>query len=655
MSTDQYKDSRILKSLPIVTFMALFLVTLFLWNETKQTTSLAYRDYFELRVREAIGDIENRMSAYQQVLHGASGLYAASTTVSRSEFRKYVFALRLEDIFPGNQGVGFSIIIPADQKESHISEVRKEGYPEYNIRPEDDRELYTSIVFLEPLADRNLRAFGYDMFSEPTRREAMERARDSAKPAMSGKVRLVQESGKREQAGFLIYVPVYKNEQPHNTLRMRQQNIIGWVYSPFRMNDLMEGIFGERSEDILVDIYDQQINDESLMFRSQNQDLKNQNTSSNISKQLIAQQVISIAGRNWSIRVQALPSLFTRVDVTNPMVVLTIGTLSSCVMGLFVWLLISGRARALIEAKKMNAQLISSENKLKAILDSSAVSVAWANPDGKIEYVNQKFISVFGYTHKDIPTVEHWYARAYPDINYRKNIVTKWNELIDSHRENGAHLPPLEAEIVCSDGTVKNVVLLGSWAGKNILVNFNDITQQKKSEEHAVYISQHDPLTGLANRHLFSDQLEQSLKLAKRNKSNFVVLFIDLDKFKNVNDTLGHKTGDSLLKEVAIRIKECVRESDIPARIGGDEFLVLMHDIKDLNNVQLMAEKIHFMLSQPYFIDEETVRISASIGAAIYPEHGKTTEEIIKNADRAMYIAKADKTNSVVVSSTETS
>ena len=256
LAEDQPNKLKVIRSMPVVIALSLLAITMFTWNQAEHASSLTYQEYFDFRTREAISHIETRMATYQQVLHGTRGLYEASKEVSRTAFRKYVSSLHLNDSFPGNQGIGFSLIIPPDQKESHLSAVRKEGFPEYNIRPEGERDLFTSILFLEPLADRNLRAFGYDMFSEPVRREAMERSRDTDKPAMSGKVRLVQEYGKKEQAGFLIYIPVYNNQLPHDTLSNRQSNIIGWVYSPFRMNDLMEGIFGEHAQDIDVEIYD---------------------------------------------------------------------------------------------------------------------------------------------------------------------------------------------------------------------------------------------------------------------------------------------------------------------------------------------------------------------------------------------------------------
>ncbi len=652
MSTLEAHSSNMLKYLPALIMLLLFTITFYTWNHTKSTAAHAQQEYFDFRVREAATHIENRMATYQQVLHGARGLYEASDAITRTEFRNYVFTLRMEENFPGNQGVGFSLIVPPDQKEAHLSAVRKEGFPQYNIRPEGERDPFTSIVFLEPLADRNLRAFGYDMFSEPVRREAMERSRDTDKPAMSGKVRLVQEYGKKEQAGFLVYVPVYKNNLPHDTLSNRQSNIIGWVYSPFRMEDLMEGIFGEHAHDIDVEIYDgDQMNSESLMFDSNESNHPNSTYlaahHNGDEKVLMSNQPLEIAGHIWTVSVRALPSLFTRVDADDSLPILIVGSTASLLFGWLAWLLITGRERALKTASEMSLQYVESKNRLQAILDSSAVGIAWANQEGEIEYVNPKFTAMFGYTIKDIPTVEQWYVRAYPDANYRNKVVAQWNAMIENTIGNGSHFPPMEVEITCHDGSTKQVHLLGSWAESKLLVNFSDITALKKSEALAGYMAQHDPLTGLANRTLFSNLLTQAINLAKREKKFLAVLFIDLDRFKNVNDTLGHEAGDILLKEVAKRITDCLRESDVVARMGGDEFLALMQNLKHEDDVNLVSKKILFVLNQPYIIQGHSIKSSASIGIAIFPKDGDIEDTLIKNADFAMYKAKQNGRNTV--------
>jgi diguanylate cyclase (GGDEF)-like protein len=189
--------------------------------------------------------IEDRLNAYAVLLRGAQGLFAASASVERDEWRRYVRLLQAWDIVPGYEGIGFAVLIPAAELDDHVAGVRREGFPAYQVTPSGTRDVYSSIVYLEPFAGRNLLAFGYDMFSDPVRRAAMEQARDTGRPALSGKVTLRQEGGRADpQPGTLMYVPVYRNDAPAGTVEERRAALLGWVYSPYRMRDLMTGILG---------------------------------------------------------------------------------------------------------------------------------------------------------------------------------------------------------------------------------------------------------------------------------------------------------------------------------------------------------------------------------------------------------------------------
>jgi len=174
-----------------------------------------------------------------------------------------------------------------------------------------------------------------------------------------------------------------------------------------------------------------------------------------------------------------------------------------------------------------------------------------------------------------------------------------------------------------------------------------DITERKEIEEHMQRMAQYDALTNLPNRALFEDRLKQAIAAAQRNRGRLALMFIDLDKFKPVNDTYGHAVGDLLLREVASRIQECLRESDTAARIGGDEFVVLLPTIEAQQDASLVGQKILHALNQSFALAGHTLEISGSIGVAIYPEHGKDDKLLVKSADIAMYHAKKNGRNNV--------
>ncbi|HMW53139.1 MAG TPA: diguanylate cyclase, partial [Rhodocyclaceae bacterium] len=169
---------------------------------------------------------------------------------------------------------------------------------------------------------------------------------------------------------------------------------------------------------------------------------------------------------------------------------------------------------------------------------------------------------------------------------------------------------------------------------------FSDITERKASEARIAYLAQHDALTGLPNRALLHDRLEQALAAAARHDRRLAVLFLDLDRFKTINDSLGHLIGDRLLKGVAERISACIRETDTVSRQGGDEFLIVLTDFNIPDDAARVAEKILDRITAPFDLDGHQLGTSFSIGIALYPDDGTTPETLMKNADTAMYHAK---------------
>ena len=245
----------------ILTFTAWFTANSLVHNNGRQR--------FENRVGEIKSAIHSQMLYYEQLLWSGTGLFNASEEVTREEFRLYVKTLSLNEQWPGVQGMGYSIPVLPQDKEAHIQAIKSNGFPEYTISPEGQREQYSAIVYLEPFNWRNQRAFGYDMWSNEVRREAMTRARDTGTASNSGMITLVQETKEDVQRGFLTYVPLYENGMPTNTQTERRAAFLGWVYAPFRMGDFMKSILGSGKTDVEYEIYDgREFNDSTLLYDS---------------------------------------------------------------------------------------------------------------------------------------------------------------------------------------------------------------------------------------------------------------------------------------------------------------------------------------------------------------------------------------------------
>jgi signal transduction histidine kinase/CHASE1-domain containing sensor protein len=228
---------------------------------TQSTLEAEVRQQFEFDCQLLKTRIDERLHDHEQILRSAAAFFADGDGVTRDEWQAFATRQKISQFLPGIQGIGFAMQLAGPQLEEHLRSVRAEGFPDYRVWPEGKREIYSSIVFLEPFSGRNLRAFGYDMLTEPVRRAAMEQARDQDEAILSGKVTLIQETSTHIQAGTLMYVPVYQMNAPIATVAERRRALMGWVYSPYRMDDLMIGILQQHAslsphQPILLKIFD---------------------------------------------------------------------------------------------------------------------------------------------------------------------------------------------------------------------------------------------------------------------------------------------------------------------------------------------------------------------------------------------------------------
>jgi diguanylate cyclase (GGDEF)-like protein len=497
--------------LPWLVLLIALTATYQLWQEARREAAKALEVQFEYLVQDTTQRLQFRMQAYEQVLRGGAGLFAASGYVTREEFYEYYEALHLGRNYPGIQGIGYAVYLLPEEREAHIAEMQAQGFPKYAIYPEGEREHYSAIVYLEPFSGRNLRAFGYDMFSHPVRREAMARARDTGEITVSGKVTLVQEIGQDVQAGFLMYLPIYRHGTLNRTVEERRANLLGWVYAPFRMRDLMAGFNAGQYVGLDLAIYDgRETTDAALLYEGRRAVFPDAEGALYVKR-----EVVQIRNREWTVVAVAPPSFGQEADNDRATIMLKAGVAVSLLLTLLTWLLVDERARA--------------------------------------------------------------------------------------------------------------------W----------------RAADYAYRLALYDPLTQLPNRKLFNDRLQHALAQAKRGQGRLAVMFIDLDKFKPVNDNFGHEIGDLLLQQVAERLAGCVRESDTVARVGGDEFVVLLTGGETESGEGMVAEKIRLALSSPFHVASYELRVACSIGIAIYPDHGNEEKQLLRHADTAMYHAKQEGRNQV--------
>jgi len=303
------------------------------------------------------------------------------------------------------------------------------------------------------------------------------------------------------------------------------------------------------------------------------------------------------------------------------------------------------------ENESMQLRLLKSENLHRFIVNKSPDIVYMLDSEGRFTFVNERLEKTLGYSKNDV------IGKHYTSIIHNDDFEKA--EYSFNERRTGKRASiNVELRLKCKNDksntkyfdtqllpiSINSFGIYKSTEGDNKFVGTygiaRDITDKKESEKIIHFQAYHDTLTHLPNRTLLKDRLVLAISHAKRNNDKLSVMFLDLDRFKNVNDTLGHLAGDKLLQAVAIRLKKCLRECDTLARIGGDEFTILLPEIHNRNDSEFIAKKIIDTLNHPFNLEGQEIFISTSIGIAHYPDDGETIEALLKHADIAMYAIK---------------
>jgi PAS domain S-box-containing protein len=387
----------LLRALPWLILIVAMGLSLAIWESNRLRGRDLARVEFDLLVTRLSDSIQRRMVANEQVLRSVEGLFDASKDVSREEFRTFVAAQHLEKNYPGIQGIGFSRLIRPAELAAHVARIRGEGFSRYELRPPGARDIYSSIIYLEPFDWRNQRAFGYDMYSEPVRHKAMLRAAETGAAALSGMVTLVQETEKDVQAGVLLYIPIYSGAGRTATLEERKQKLIGWAYSPLRMKDMIQGLLQREHAD-LVDRIALRIHDgreasaASLMFDS-GQEIAPVTTTHTVERRM------ALAGQEWTLVARTLPGFHSSSATSGERSLLAAELAIIWLAAILAITMIHGRlrmAQAMEQLAAANREIDQRRKWLQSVFDASSVGIFMVDPQGVITVANRRMAEIFG-------------------------------------------------------------------------------------------------------------------------------------------------------------------------------------------------------------------------------------------------------------------
>ena len=458
----------------VILALSLVLTTL-AWFISDQAIQANAEQRFRFQTEDIVAAINKRLLTYETALRGGIGLFNASDAVTRQEWRQYVSDLRLQQSFPGIQGLGFSLMLRPDQRAAHQAAVRAEGFPNYQIHPEGDREAYSSILYLEPFDWRNQRAFGYDMFSEPVRRAAMERARDSGAPAISGRVTLVQETDEDVQFGFLMYIPLYRPGEPISTLAERRAALVGFVYSPFRVKDFLQGILGADQGQLHLQLFDGMTpSPDHLLFDNRPQPEPDYQRA-RASGQLSVLVPMAVTQHRWTLSLKTLPGFLSGAEVAQPVIVAVGGV----VIDVFLFIIIAsiGHQQRWTErqAQQLRAQLDDSEARYGALFKSAkAIMLLVDTESGAILEANPAAQRFYGY---DLVQLQQMHLSK---LNQRPPEEIERNIQAALHQEQETFVVPHRL----ANGEIRQVEVHSGpvrYGGKHALYSIiHDVTERER-------------------------------------------------------------------------------------------------------------------------------------------------------------------------------
>jgi PAS domain S-box-containing protein len=469
------KVSRIPNILTALVFLTSLLASFAMWNYAQRSAVNELQGEFDFYAQDMIDYINQRMATYVQVLYGVRALFIGTESVTREQFSTYISSLRLQQQYPGIQGLGHAPLIAHKNKNAHIQQIREQGFPVYSIKPAGERELYAPVIYIEPFSERNKKVMGYDTYREAERHAAMVQARDTDRAAVTGKLTLVQETDEQAQSGFLVFLPLYNQGMPHATAEQRRSSIYGWVTAVFRMGDLMSQIFDERSNQLRLSIYDgDQISDQTRMYSSS--EPLTTTTTPYVSR-FRSIQAIQLSDRVWTVVIESTPQFETRFSNDTPVVVAFAG---------FVFtLLLTTLAHALVRSNRIANELAESEERWRFALEGAGDGVWDWDIENSMLRFSPRWKQMLGYTEFEIENkFSEWEKRVHPDDlqktldDIQAHLKGETPTYINEHRllhKNGCWRWILDRGMVTNrDKDGRPLRMLGTHA---------DITDWKQSED----------------------------------------------------------------------------------------------------------------------------------------------------------------------------
>jgi len=653
----------------------------------REGTSREAQSRFDTAAANATVQVERRFASYFEVLVGLRAMFDTVNDVSREEFQRYAQALALKRNYPGYQVLNFAPYVSAASKDAF--EKTQQNDPSlprgvrFAVTPPGVRDGYHPFTLMEPLAE-NQQYLGKDIAASPPVRASLERARDTGN--LSSSAQVFQPKGENAQVGIAVRLPVYRVGKPLNTVEERRLAYLGSVGAGIWIHEMLAGLPGV-SEGVRLRLFDggaessAQEKDQApgakpakLLFDTAGQQQANTGSS------LLHKQSFRLAGRLWVVEASApIASDVSPLEKMLPAGILIAGALMSALLATVLFSRIGSQRRATDLAHDMTRSLRLThdiarelaadgefESAVSFILSSIGAQQGWqaavcwvAGNGDQVRCLDawavsddaalQEFASAVRGAHRPRQggRLDAALAAGHPlwRVISAGDAASAWDQAAGHCGLQVAVVVPVNAgaQHVALEFFSRAPIGVDREIEAFMHSTANQLAQflnRKQAETALRHSANHDALTGLAARPLLQERLTHAIQRATRQNAKVAVMFMDLDRFKHINDSLGHSAGDVLLRGFAERLQKALRESDTVARFGGDEFVVVLEGLNHADDVVVPLTKVRNLFSLPFDVNGRELRATASIGISVFPDDGQDAEALLANADAAMYRAK---------------
>lgn len=624
-----------------VTLITALLLTGLAFNEARETETLRMQNQYEREANSLAGSIERRLASQLDLLFALERFATLSLGFSRDDFRAFTEGMLKR--YEGTQNYTWNPLVTDQDRRSFEARIRFVYYPDYHIQdrlattpptltPAQPAPEYLPILYVEPRAG-NEAIIGLNPLSIPASREAIERSRTSGEPAASAPFILTQETG--EQIGVVIYQAIRQT-------RSGDDETVGLISTALRIDDLLASALATDHETRAVEHCLLDLSGRSPMRLS---GAANCNARTwHEANPFYSTRTLTFAGRDWEIRLRATEAFAQAHASRTGWAVVMVGLFTTSVLVAFVMVTTGHNRRIQRLVKQRTAELADTTSNLERQKEAlnRAQSIARM---GSLEIQPSSATVSCSDGLRQLLTLPA--SASFPLESLLQAIHE--DDRRELHRavlrlQESPEPIALDCRTVGNHPRTVHFVFDSEWQyGVSILVRATaqDVTVAREREREIQLLAHFDPLTGLPNRTQWMQKANHALNNARRRHDSLAVLFLDLDRFKTINDSLGHHVGDQLLCEVAASLGAQLRDEDVLARLGGDEFVILLPRVQHPGDAASVARKLLTVLDKPFDINGHELRLSVSIGIAQYPADGEDVNTLLKHADTAMYSAKS--------------